>query len=64
MTVPSASSSRAQPGEAPPFPWVGLLILSGAIFVCVTSEFLPTGLLPDLAEGLGVTQAQVGLLVT
>lgn len=46
------------------FPWPGLLTLSGAIFVCVTSEFLPTGLLPEMAEGLGVSQSQVGLLVT
>ncbi len=31
--------SRAQ------FPWVALLVIAAAIFVSVTSEFLPTGLL-------------------
>lgn len=47
-----------------PFPWVGLLTLAAAIFVLVTSEFLPTGLLPDMARDLEVSQSQVGLLVT
>lgn len=57
-----ASESRA--GTAPAFPWLALIILAGAIFVSVTSEFLPTGLLPQMAEGLNVSQSQVGLLVT
>lgn len=59
MSVPS---TRA--GQATGFPWLGLSILAGAIFVCVTSEFLPTGLLPELAEGLDVSESRVGLLVT
>ena len=46
------------------FPWVGLLTLAGAIFIAVTSEFLPTGLLPEMADGLGVPQTSVGLLIT
>ena len=46
------------------FPWVGLLVLAGAIFVSVTSEFLPTGLLPDMARELDVSASQIGLLVT
>lgn len=59
--------SRALPrraSTAPPFPYLGLVILATAIFVCVTSEFLPTGLLPELAEGLDVPEFQVGFLVT
>ena len=47
-----------------PFPWVGLLTLSVAIFLAITSEMLPTGLLPEMSADLGVTQSQVGLLVT
>ena len=47
-----------------PFPWVGLLTLSAAIFFMVTSEFLPTGLLPQIAADLDVSEAQVGLLIT
>ncbi|NEM92246.1 MFS transporter [Galbitalea soli] len=49
---------------AKPFPWVGLLALTFAIFVSVTTEFLPTGLLPDMARDFHVSISQVGLLVT
>ena len=45
-------------------PWMPLLLLSAGIFVAVTSEFLPVGLLPQLRDELGVSEAQVGLLVT
>lgn len=54
----------AAPKTTEAFPWLGLFILAGAIFVCVTSEFLPTGLLPELADGLGVPEFQIGFLVT
>ncbi len=47
-----------------PFPWVGLFTLSALIFLTVTSEFLPTGLLPEIASELDVSQAQVGLLIS
>ena len=47
-----------------PFPWLGLITLSAAVFLSVTSEMLPTGLLPDMSESLGVSESQVGLLVT
>jgi predicted MFS family arabinose efflux permease len=47
-----------------PFPWLGLVVLAALIFTSVTSEFLPTGLLPDIAGDLGVTESQVGLLIT
>ncbi len=56
--------SARVPSVLPPFPWIGLITLAGAIFVSVTSEFLPTGLLPDMAAGLGVSVATTGLLVT
>lgn len=46
------------------FPLFRLLVLTGAIFVSVSSEFLPTGLLPDMADDLGVSESRVGLLVT
>lgn len=57
-------ASETRPGTAPAFPWLALIILAGAIFVSVTSEFLPTGLLPQMADGLGVSESRVGLLVT
>jgi DHA1 family inner membrane transport protein len=46
------------------FPIVGLVTLAGAIFVSITGEFLPTGLLPDMARSLDVSVSQAGLLVT
>ena len=57
MVTPDTAETR-------PFPWVGLLTLSALIFVSVTSEFLPTGLLPDIAAELHVSESQVGLLIT
>jgi predicted MFS family arabinose efflux permease len=50
--------------EASPFPLFRLLVISGAIFVVVTSEFLPTGLLPDMARELDVSLSRIGFLVT
>ena len=47
-----------------PFPWVALLVIAAAIFTSVTSEFLPTGLLPDIADELQVSESRVGLLIT
>lgn len=46
------------------FPLFSLLVISGAIFVSISSEFLPTGLLPDIAGTLRVSESKVGLLVT
>jgi predicted MFS family arabinose efflux permease len=45
-------------------PWFPLSLLSAGIFVAVTSEFLPIGLLPQLTAELGITEAQVGMLIT
>ncbi|WP_162239000.1 MULTISPECIES: MFS transporter [unclassified Rathayibacter] len=50
--------------KTPAFPWIGLLTLAGAIFVSVTSEFLPTGLIPDMSRDLGVSISLTGQLVT
>ena len=58
MTQPDRST------ESAPFPFRPILLLSLAVFVTVTAEFMPTGLLPQIAGGLQVTEAQVGLLVT
>jgi predicted MFS family arabinose efflux permease len=56
--VPQQSTPTA------PFPYLGLLSLAGAIFVTVTSEFLPTGLLPEMARDLDVSISTAGYLVT
>ena len=46
------------------FPFFRLLVITGATFAAVTSEFLPTGLLPDMAGELDVSESRIGLLVT
>ncbi|WP_223691691.1 MFS transporter [Leifsonia poae] len=50
--------------STPPFPWAGLLALAAAVFLSITGETMPTGLLPDMSRSLGVSEAQIGLLVT
>lgn len=59
-----APSMGAPTTSTTPFPWVGLFTLSALVFTSVTSEFLPTGLLPDMAAELGVSESQIGLLIT
>lgn len=63
-TPVSSSPAPTAPTATSAFPWIGLLTLAGAIFVSVTSEFLPTGLLPDMAAELDVSLSTAGLLVT
>lgn len=57
-------STSSTPAVAPPFPWLGLIVLASAVFLSVTIEMLPTGLLPDMSRELGVGEPLVGLLVT
>ncbi|CAH1221725.1 Purine ribonucleoside efflux pump NepI [Paenibacillus auburnensis] len=45
-------------------PWVGLLALAMAGFVCILTESLPAGLLPQISQDLHVTEALAGQLVT
>ncbi|BDZ41821.1 MFS transporter [Paraoerskovia sediminicola] len=44
--------------------WRGLIALSVATFVAITTEVLPVGLLPQISAGVGVTEARAGLLVS
>ncbi|MFZ4894718.1 MFS transporter [Plantibacter sp. Mn2098] len=63
MTTSAASPSVGVPTQ-PAFPWVGLLALSAATFLSVTGEMMPTGLLPEMSSSLGVSESQIGLLVS
>lgn len=45
-------------------PWAPVACLSLAVFVFITAEFAPVGLLPQMAEGLGETESKTGLLMT
>lgn len=50
--------------RAPRLPWPGLLMLAAAVFLSITIEMLPTGLLPEMSAGLGVAEPFIGLLVS
>ncbi|MGR3379235.1 MFS transporter [Salipiger abyssi] len=59
--MPMTATARAT-GAA--FPWAGLLALSMAAFITILTEALPAGLLPAIGQGLGVSEAGAGQLVT
>ncbi|MBM7473671.1 MFS transporter [Subtercola frigoramans] len=41
-----------------------MISLSGAVFVSITTEMLPTGVLPNISSDFGVSTARAGFLVT
>lgn len=50
--------------RAPRLPWPALIMLAAGVFLSITIEMLPTGLLPEMSAGLGVAEPLVGLLVS
>ena len=62
--TPAEAALATRPAQAPRLPWPSLLVLGGTAFVMVTAEMLPTAVLPEMSTGLGVTEAQTGLLVS
>ncbi|WP_430647661.1 MFS transporter [Agromyces sp. GXS1127] len=60
--MPILSSSRA--GATDTMPWRALVALAAAVFLSITIEMLPTGLLPEMSADLGVGAPLVGLLVS
>ncbi|EZP29226.1 MFS transporter [Microbacterium oleivorans] len=63
MSTSTASIPTTAP-SAPRFPVGALLLLSLAVFVTVTAESLPAGLLPEMVEGLQTDPLEVGLLIS
>ncbi|WP_423211511.1 MFS transporter [Paracoccus yeei] len=49
---------------APRMPLSALLALAAAAFITILTEALPAGLLPQMARGLGVSEAWIGQTVT
>ncbi|MGC0273784.1 MFS transporter [Pseudactinotalea sp. Z1739] len=45
-------------------PWLALVTMTLTTFVVVSAEMMPAAVLPDMADGLGVSLAQAGLLVS
>ncbi|MCS3809695.1 MFS transporter [Xanthomonas sp. 4461] len=60
------TASKAPPALAPaaPLPIAALLALAMTGFICIVTETLPAGLLPQISQGLGVTPALAGQTVT
>ncbi len=52
------------PSSAERMRYGGLIVVMLMSFLLVTAEFLPNGLLTEMAEGLGVTPGQAGQTVT
>jgi predicted MFS family arabinose efflux permease len=44
--------------------WPAVAAVGVGAFALVTTEFLPVGLLPDIAENLAITEGEAGLMVT
>lgn len=60
-----ATDTKQRPGagERPgKIPWPALLVLAAAGFTAVTTELLPSGLLPQISRDLGVEESAVGSL--
>ncbi|MBM7505583.1 MFS transporter [Agromyces aurantiacus] len=57
-------SSRARAATTSALPWRVLIALASAVFLSITIEMLPTGLLPEMSADLGVGEPLVGLLVS
>jgi predicted MFS family arabinose efflux permease len=61
-----ASEAVALPPEAPPpaASWTAVASIGIGAFALVTSEFLPVGLLPQIARELAISPGQAGMMVT
>ncbi|EPY10968.1 major facilitator family transporter [Paenibacillus alvei A6-6i-x] len=60
--VASQNSSNEVPANR--LPIVSLLALAMAAFICILTESLPAGLLPQIAQDLRITESLAGQLVT
>ena len=56
--------STEAPAVERPVSWIAIGSLAMGAFALVTSEFLPVGLLPQIAADLHITTGQAGLMVT
>ncbi|WP_350647980.1 MFS transporter [Pseudomonas sp. HY13-MNA-CIBAN-0226] len=59
----SDSSPTSIPSPAPA-PWSAVAAIGVGAFALVTAEFLPVGLLPQIANDLAISEGQAGLMIT
>ncbi|MGW9124207.1 MFS transporter [Paenibacillus chitinolyticus] len=65
MSRDSSSTGTAQAEGMPArLPWMALLALAMTGFICILTETIPAGLLPLIGDGLHITTAMAGQLVT
>jgi predicted MFS family arabinose efflux permease len=58
------ASARFQRKPRGAVPYAALITLALAVFISVSIEMLPTGLLPQMSKGLRVTESQIGVTVS
>lgn len=51
------------PESSQPFSWFIFGLMASVTFVGILSELVPSGVLPQMSDGLGITDSQVGFLV-
>jgi predicted MFS family arabinose efflux permease len=56
-------TADAEPDGRQAFPWFVFGLMASVTFVGILSELVPSGVLPQMTEGLGVSDSQVGFLV-
>ena len=56
-------SANAQASTKQIFSWFVFGLMASVTFVGILSELVPSGILPQMTEGLGVSETQVGFLV-
>ena len=44
--------------------WLALLGMTVSAFIFNTSEFMPIGLLTDIAESFAISEAKVGMMIS
>lgn len=61
---PGETRRRTSLSSSEGLPVLGLLTLSGAMFVSMATEFLPSGLIPQISADFGRSPSEVGNMVT
>ncbi len=56
-------SATAEPGEGQKLSWFAFGLMASVTFVGILSELVPSGIMPQMTEGLGISESQVGFLV-
>ena len=56
-------STVSTPSDKPSFSWFVLGLMASVTFVGILSELVPSGILPQMTEGLGIEESEVGFLV-